>query len=389
MPLSESSHDAFLLSIDDTIGDLGWELIATVPSNTLAVSHETHRPKKRNYDPNKARSAQLRELQRLRVEATDLEFKLQQLQARYNRSLPLHAQDEDDDFPAVWEEICVRQLERRLKAEQENDRLKTKYETEMKMVRNIEKLLFKRWSLQNSASESGKSVRRVEIPTEFIKHLADRIFAELASGTEVSYHEVEQVLETNYPFPLNIETHEPLLREGTSMELFDRRVLPFNLHATGEAWWRRWQHYRGQSSSETVDGVVKERCGIEMGDVKTDKTATLYVQQVLRRHMEDRRVVIVWQAYFEPFTFDEKRVRGVQFLLKGYVLMKPVESDEMATRVMTCYKLTPYFSEPKMRKNAMISALTKFVVSATSANISTSNEAMENLLVDEALQKCR
>ncbi|EEY69954.1 M96 mating-specific protein family [Phytophthora infestans T30-4] len=175
------------------------------------------------------------------------------------------------------------------------------------------------------------------------------------------------------------------------MELFDRRILPLNLHATGDAWWRRWQNYRGQRSYETANNVIRERCGLEMVDVKTNKSATLYVQQVLRRHVEDRRVVIVWQAYLEPFTFDKERVHGVQLVLKGYVLMKPVESTEgsdVATRVVTCYNITPYFSDPKMRKDSMISALIKFVVSATSANISTSNEAVENLLVDEALRNC-
>ncbi|KAG3171937.1 hypothetical protein PI124_g3565 [Phytophthora idaei] len=365
--------NALLRVLDDAIGDFAPELVTATPGNTLSSSHQTRMPKKRNYDPNKARSEQLRELQRLRVEATDLTLRLQQLQTRHNRALPLHSEEEDIDLPAVWEDICARQLERRLRAEQENCRLKSKYEADMKLVKSIEKLLFKRWTLQNSSSETGKSVRRVEIPTEFIKHLADRIFAELVTGVAVSYLEVEKVLETNCPFPLNIETHEPLLREGASVELFDRRTLPFDLHATGEAWWRRWQDYRGQRSR---------------------KSATCYVQQALRRHVEDHRVVIVWHAYFEPFTFDEGRVRGVQFLLKGYVLMKPIERtsaaggrDEVATRVLTFYNITPYFSEPQMRKNAMISALTKFVVSATSANISTSNEAMENLLVDEALQQ--
>lgn len=48
------------------------------------------------------------------------------------------------------------------------------------------------------------------------------------------------------------------------------------------------------------DDVVRERCGLEMVDVKTDRRATFYVQQVLRRYVEDQRVVVVWHAYFEP-----------------------------------------------------------------------------------------
>lgn len=81
----------------------------------------------------------------------------------------------------------------------------------------------------------------------------------------------------------------------------------------------------------------------------------------------------------------------MHFLLKGYVLMKPHcsgEDEEAATRVLTCYNITPHFSDPELQKYGKTVALTKFVVSATSANISTSNEMMENLLVDEALQKC-
>ncbi|KAG3118201.1 hypothetical protein PI125_g3112 [Phytophthora idaei] len=92
--------NALLRVLDDAIGDFAPELVTATPGNTLSSSHQTRMPKKRNYDPNKARSEQLRELQRLRVEATDLTLRLQQLQTRHNRALPLHSEEEDIDLPA-------------------------------------------------------------------------------------------------------------------------------------------------------------------------------------------------------------------------------------------------------------------------------------------------
>eukprot|EP00644_Phytophthora_capsici_P000626 jgi/Phyca11/109096/e_gw1.16.592.1 len=143
------------------------------------------------------------------------------------------------------------------------------------------------------SSVAGKSVRRLEIPADFIKDVADRIFQQLNAGVEVSYQEVERVLEINFPIPVDVTNHIPVKRKGASIELVDRRILPFNLSETAEGWWRRLQNYRGQQCYENLGDVIRERCGLEMADVTTDTTATFYVQQVLRRHVEEHRAVIV------------------------------------------------------------------------------------------------
>ncbi|OWZ15245.1 hypothetical protein PHMEG_00011152 [Phytophthora megakarya] len=391
--LDDLSPRAFSQLLDDITGDVGPAAPPSIDDAMDSTRQSSHKqPKKRNYDPNKARSEQRRELQRLRVEVGDLELKREQLEAgRGNGSCPKRNLERDAALPLVWEAICARQFERRLKAEQENKRLRKRHKAELKLIRGIEKLLYRRLSLQNFVAKGGRCFRRVEIPTGFVQHLADRIFQELETGVDVAYRDVERVL----AFP-TAETQEPLLRDGVSIELFDRRSLPFDLHATSNAWWRRWQNYRGQYSPEDTDDVVNERYGLQMLDANTDKAATFYVQQVLRRHVEEDRVVVVWHAYIEPFTFDETRIYGAHFLVRGYVLMKPVERDSDAggesggavTRVVTCYSITPQFSDPKLRKNSKTNTLTKFVVSATAANISVTNDMMENLLVDEALQKC-
>ncbi|KAF4142670.1 hypothetical protein GN958_ATG08134 [Phytophthora infestans] len=380
--------DSIGLALDDTNNDLLDDGLPTLEPGKS--TNQTCTPQKRSYYPNSSRLKLLRELQRLRVEASDLELKLQQLQNGTNHSLSQDSEWSDTTLPAVWEDVCARQLYRRLRAEQENFRLKKRYSKQKRMTKSIGKTLLKRWSFQEFAPEAGKYIRRVEIPPEFVNHLTDRIFQDLDAGVEVLYHEAESVLETNSPLPLGVKTHKHLLREDTSVELFDRNIFPFGLHTTGDAWWRRWQKYRGQQRDENAGDTVRESCGLEMIDSKADMSAMFHMQQVVRRHVEDHRIVIVWNTYLEP---KEERFCGVQFLVKGCVLMKPVEENssdsgsdigEAFTRVLTSYNITPYVSDPKISKS---SSLVKFVVSTMSTYISTSNEAMENLLVDETLQK--
>ncbi|KAJ8533316.1 hypothetical protein ON010_g13938 [Phytophthora cinnamomi] len=393
-----------------------------VESNTLSVQETTIVPvassktqpknsrkkKKLNYDPNKARNERRFELACLRKEAKDLQLTLEQLQSMQDsderstsvkrpRQLVPRARA-SSGMSAVWEQICAHQLERRLRVERENIHLKMMYKSQVQVAKSIEKLLQKRLALQDSTySEVSKHTSRIEVPQGYNTEADQKIFEELSTGVEVSYQEVESVFDEHDPGRTQLPTKEPLLRDsvnGKYMELFDNKIMPFDMRSTGDAWWRRWHNYKGHCAHENgPNNTIVEKFGLEMKDVKTRTTATFYVQQILRRHVEEGRVVIVWHAHIKPLEFEKKAANGVHYLEKGYVLMKPhitdtpMESDEAATRVMTCYIITPHLSNRKLRTDARTTALTDFVLSATSANICMSNEMIENLLVDRAMKK--
>ncbi|KAG7384385.1 hypothetical protein PHYPSEUDO_002646 [Phytophthora pseudosyringae] len=90
-----------------------WAAAAHVRGSRQQPQRTGKQPRKRNYDPNKARSEQLRELQRLRVEAATLEVKLQQLQTGRNgssrsiqhQSSSHSGEGDGSGLPAVWEDI--------------------------------------------------------------------------------------------------------------------------------------------------------------------------------------------------------------------------------------------------------------------------------------------
>ncbi|KAG6614878.1 uncharacterized protein IUM83_08608 [Phytophthora cinnamomi] len=123
---------------------------AAAPNSRSKRTKRNTRPK-RNYDPNRARSKKLQELRRLRAEVDDLELKLQQLGANCGAvGCPLEHENghcSNEKLPKVWQDICARQLERRLKVELENSRLRDKCRAQFKLAKSVEKLMFRRLSL--------------------------------------------------------------------------------------------------------------------------------------------------------------------------------------------------------------------------------------------------
>ncbi|OWZ05843.1 M96 mating-specific protein [Phytophthora megakarya] len=430
---STAAPELLLEALDSDIGDFATQSPLTrlaantaVPrhlqleSKSLSSQHTTLVPvpsskqlkspmkKKLNYDPNKARNERRFELACLRKEAKDLELTLEQLQSMQDKEKvsPIAKRPRPVARPvtagsgmsAVWEQICAHQLERRLRVERENIHLKMMHKSQVQVAKSIERLLQKRLALQDTTySEISKHTSRIEVPQGYTTDADQKIFEELSIGVEVSYQEVDAVFDAHGPEDTHLPTREPLLRDsvnGKYMELFDNKIMPFDMRSTGDAWWRRWHNYKGHCAHENgPNNTIVEKFGLEMKDVKTRTTATFYVQQILRRHVEDGRIVILWHAHIKPLEFDQKAATGVHYLEKGYVLVKPhiVQSrtnrNEDATRVMTCYIITPHLADRKLRTDARTTALTEFVLSATSANISMSNEMIENLLVDRALKK--
>jgi hypothetical protein len=137
------------------------------------------------------------------------------------------------------------------------------------------------------------------------------------------------------------------------LEIFDVKVLPFSMHATGEAWWRRWTvlnpNRMGCHRLESTDDTIVEHFGMEMSDTKVKTSAKFFVQQILRRYTEENRVVVVWQSHIEPLEFSHKTLAGVRFREKGYVVIQPrwpqtaslTRSWKRATSVDSIWGLIP------------------------------------------------
>ncbi|KAE9014549.1 hypothetical protein PR001_g14580 [Phytophthora rubi] len=355
-------------------------------------------------NPNKARDERRFQLIELQEQVAELEFTIEKLQSFKNKRPKTnnYYAEQDNGVPLVWQEICSRQLTRRLEVERENMRLKQQFEREKQLVKSFKKLLYNRRVPRDDEPEATKHTRRTDIPEGYIEKMAAMVFEELAAGVKVCYDKVERIFETHRLVPMDLVPHGSLLdrggrTKGLERKFYDRRTIPFDMRATGDAWWENWHNYRGQRFQDIAADEIVERFGLEMSDFKTNTSATAYAQQISQRHIEDNRIVVVWDSYVEPFGFENERVAGVYFLEQNYVLIQPEhwsserngdKNGGCSTRVSTCYAITPHFLDPKLKEDPKTVAVINFLVSALSANIMALSEMVENLLLDHALQQC-
>ncbi|POM71567.1 M96 mating-specific protein family [Phytophthora palmivora] len=327
-----------------------FESLSTIPTFQHSPLPMVTRKKRRSYNPNKARDDLKRELMYLRSEAEELEFKLHQLE---NLKVA-KTKDNSSASDLVTSRLPVGQIQ---------------------VAKSLEKLLSKRTTLYPAESSGSRQTTRIQVSRKGNEVTDAAVFEELADGVQMSYNEVEHVFASSGLDVTNVSSRKAQVCDGKNgmfLEIFDSKILPFSIHAT-----------------ESTDDTIVEHFGMEMSDTKAKTTAKFYVQQILRRYNEEDRVVVVWQSHIEPLEFSHKKLAGIRFREKGYVVIKPhqVAQDETYTLVQTCHIIKPDLSDQRLKKDARTGALAEFVLSVTVANIAAGAEMIEGLLVDEALQQ--
>ncbi|OWZ10902.1 hypothetical protein PHMEG_00016154 [Phytophthora megakarya] len=402
-----------LQALDNDSGDFasGDSALTQTQRSTSPVQTQTQAPRQQLHgkvkktNKNKARDERRFVLIQLRDEVEKLEFTLQQLHNMRNKQQPLEytsfASKKRSGEPLVWQEICARQLQRRLTAERENSQLKQELEREKELAKCVQKLLYKRRMLKETGPEAEKHTRRTDISAGYVGRIAACIFGELAAGVESICHQVEGVDEALTSLPaggrrfvtkwkgwMKHSLHSQQVEDGRDEHLFDRKVLAFSLHAIGDAWWKTWHDHRGRSVHESVGDTITETFGLEMNDFNANTSVSSYGQQILRRTVGAHRIKFIWNAYMEPFVFDNERVTGIYFLEQGHVCInrESANGSEFSTSLSTSYTITPVFVTPELHKNSKVTAVVDFFVSSLFSTMKMRSEMVENLLLDHVLE---
>lgn len=134
------------------------------------------------------------------------------------------------------------------------------------------------------------------------------------------------------------------------------------------------------------EDTVMENFILKLDAKGTD--ANFRVKQVLRRHIERDRVVVLWRAAFEAFEFSAEPVSGMRFRESGYIVIKrPRSIAGTHSLVQTCYVMTPDFADELVGSNhPRVGAITDFVLASTATNISSTHQMIENVLLEQAVR---
>lgn len=110
--------------------------------------------------------------------------------------------------------------------------------------------------------------------------------------------------------------------------------------------------------------------------------ADLHVYQVLRRYVEEDRVVIVWRAILDPIELGCEQTSGVRFFEDGYIVTKRSKTMDPGFSLMqSCFIVTPEASSEE--HGPLIGQFSNFFLDSVGRRIGLSHQMIENGLLEE------
>lgn len=127
------------------------------------------------------------------------------------------------------------------------------------------------------------------------------------------------------------------------------------------------------------------------------------MRQVMRRVVEDERIVVVWRSFFDPTEFSEQQLSHIRFLEKGYIVIRKSSASSTSSRsaasshrpsvtlLQPCYIIYPHSTthggDLTEESDSVVDAIADFMLSSTVTNVADSHQMVENMLLQEALRQ--
>lgn len=367
-------------------------------------------------DSNRARNERRIEVAYLREKVAQLEAELEALQ-QHRGSTKLLMQDGHEDSTAgqehamvsssmteqsVWKPVAQQQRKRREKAEIENARLKLVLESQLKAAKSMQMLLLKR--AKNQLTECARTVN--PDTTDFAagrmvnyhSDLGD--FEDMLVILEGAYREMDSVFCTNGLNSMEVTYKDTQVREGDDgiyLDVFSNKVLPFDVDTTAKA---VWDHFKGadkhrgkvyEKTAKILDesDTIVENFAKEMYVGSTH--AMFRVKQVLRRYVEEDRVVVVFISIKTPLEVVDEPFAGLTHRHQCYAVAKkssvpPSQSVGPRCLLQMCSLVSLEHGQEQPEKDSpVMGAMTKFMMGAAANSITASQELIENSLMDQAV----
>lgn len=108
------------------------------------------------------------------------------------------------------------------------------------------------------------------------------------------------------------------------------------------------------------------------------------MHQVLRRFVQEDRIVIAWKSFVNPVAFSMQPTTGVHVQESGFAIIKrPKTMSSDYSLIQTCYIMTPRSRDPS--QITMVGQLANFFLDANVRHIDMSHQMIENRLMEISL----
>lgn len=214
-----------------------------------------------------------------------------------------------------------------------------------------------------------------------------------------AYSQVDTVLAANGLARKERTLHDVQMREGvngTYLEVFLNKVLPFNIYTTAEATWNyfkgskkhRGTLYAKEAQSLDTPYTIIEHFSKELtaGNLSTD----VCIKQILRRYVEAHREVVVWVASITPVSTVKLPFREFMSRHRSYAVIKRAKAStsqhELSILQLVSHGMLD--THPNTVHNPKyVRFLTDFLLNDAARNIIADQQLIENFLMDGILRR--
>ncbi|POM76030.1 M96 mating-specific protein family [Phytophthora palmivora] len=434
MSFSYVSDDPSRLSVDDVLGLIDWkelenvlaspddisrslvpvdvpmdiavEPIATAapPRRTRKSSRAKMQTPKAEQQPTAAPPAgppvkkkrirrEIVELKFLRGKVKELEEQLRELQLGFSTSPTVEGEPVSLDglMPSVWTSMAGRQLKDRMRAERENQELRGMLQDQLKIAQGLEDTLKQ---LPPSQGLGKQHASASILPPDLFGPSSSETLAESLAHLDRSYLSVDEAFTTEGVDNLEMDKHEikAILHPsyGTCIRFTTRIAMPFNYDITSRAMWRFITEEGLISLASSFNKIyttkdIQAHCfAFRLPD--SDPAKDYWLSQVVRKQVENDRMVIVGRSTIHPYVKDNSHPTGVSFIDDARVIISDISTNGVSqTCVKACVYLVPDFGLSSSDETVGINELLEFFVKSASPVILRCREMIMTMLHQEAV----
>ncbi|KAL4165839.1 hypothetical protein KRP22_014548 [Phytophthora ramorum] len=231
------------------------------------------------------------------------------------------------------------------------------------------------------------------LPPDLFGPSSSETLAESLAHLERSYLSVDEAFTTEGIEQLEMDKHDikAILHPsyGTCIRFATRIAMPFNYDVTSRAMWRFITEEGLISLASSFDKIyntkdIQAHCfAFRLPD--SDPPKDYWMNQVVQKHQEDNRMVIVGRSTIHPYVKDNSHPTGVSFIDDARITVSDSSSNGVPqTCVKACVYLVPDFGAGNSDETVGISELLEFFIKSATPVILRCREMIMTMLQQEA-----
>ncbi|KAL3670923.1 hypothetical protein V7S43_004108 [Phytophthora oleae] len=291
---------------------------------------------------------------------------------------------------STWKAIAIRQKEGRMVAEEQRRRLQLAVENREKVIEEIGKVIQERL-----CESKGTLGIEAEKPGNAQLDADDAVlFEDFLHDLDVTYPRTDKIFracgaEENPTTSYRLGPERKRDGDVEYIDNLDVLLIPFTFEQTCTTMWesmvhlyrrKDWDHYDVADPENTVAVKAHVQVSSESGE-----TANMLVHYVVRRYVEDERMVMVWRALSEG----KGRYTGIHSDETGWCVVRPNDSDEplMRTVMQTFVRFIPLDTTKASDTAVNGFQFTKLVVTSVEEDGAEVARMMDSLLLEDSVDK--